>query len=259
MPYTAYVLISTTTGEEENVRKELLKIEGVVRADTTSGAFDNVVILEGESVDELIDVVIDKIRKIPSIMKTKTLVAKKTGFPMGPKEIRKEIDRLEDKIPPSALKNLTKSLEGKSITKKQFDQVAGAIMERREKELGDLTGQVKGLTKEIEDVEKLVREKREKIPMDRIEGLEERLTKIFESAKANVSISRDEENKLRQRLDEIRKKSLGLSEERLEEVERKIGELSAAIRGLSRDISMTFGERDLIEFIRETVKKVVKK
>jgi hypothetical protein len=69
-------LISTTIGQEESVRKELLKIKEVKRADTTSGAFDNVAMLEGESVDELIDVIMDKIRKIPSIVKTESLVAK---------------------------------------------------------------------------------------------------------------------------------------------------------------------------------------
>jgi DNA-binding Lrp family transcriptional regulator len=77
MPYMAYVLISTTVGEEENVRRELLKVEGVKEADTTSGAYDNVAVLEGDSVDELIDVVTDTIRKIPSVVKTETLVAKK--------------------------------------------------------------------------------------------------------------------------------------------------------------------------------------
>jgi DNA-binding Lrp family transcriptional regulator len=77
MPYTAYILINTTIGEEESVRRELLKIEGVKGADTTSGAYDNVIVLEGESVDGLIDVIIDKIRKIPSVVKTETLIAKK--------------------------------------------------------------------------------------------------------------------------------------------------------------------------------------
>jgi hypothetical protein len=259
MPYIAYVLISTTIGEEESVRRDLLKIEGVVRADTTSGAYDNVVMLEGESVDELIDAVIDKIRKIPSVVKTETLVAKKIGVPMGPKEIRGEIGKLEGKIPPSSLEDLRKSLEGKIITKGQFDQIAGAIIERREKEIGSLTDQVTRLTEGVEAIGKLVSKKPEKIPIDRIKGLEEKVTKIFESAKANVSISRDEEKELGQRIEEIRKKSLEISEERLEKVEEKVGDLVAALEGLSKDISMTLGERDLSKFIKETVKKVIKK
>jgi hypothetical protein len=259
MPYTAYVLINTTIGEEESVRRELLKIEGIKRADTTSGAYDNVAMLEGENVNEIIDVVIDKIRKIPSIMKTKTLVARKVGAPMGPKEIQSELDKLEGKIPPSSLDNLKKSLKGKSITKGQFDQIAGAIIEKRERELGSLTDLVRELTEEVEDLEKLVSEKPQKIPIDRVKGLEERLTKIFESAKASVSISREEEKKLRQRLEEIRKKSLEISEERLEKVERKVEELFATTRALTKDISMTLGEKDLSKFIKEIVKKVVKK
>jgi hypothetical protein len=259
MPYIAYVLINTTIGEEESVRRELLKIEGVKEADTTSGAYDNVIVLEGESVDELIDVVIDKIRKIPSVVKTETLVAKKIGVPMGSKEVQGEISKLEGKIPPSSFKNLRESLEGESITKGQFDKIAGAIIEKREKELGSLTDQVGKLTKEVEDVEKLVSEKPEKIPIDRIRGLEERITKIFESAKASISISKEEEDKLKQRLEEIRKKSLEISEERLEKVEAKVGDLAATLKGLSKDITMTLGERDLSRFIRETIKKVVKK
>jgi DNA-binding Lrp family transcriptional regulator len=76
MPYVTYVLINTTLGQEESVRKELLKIKEVTRADTTSGAYDNVAILEGESVDYLIDVIMEKIRKIPSIVKTESLIAR---------------------------------------------------------------------------------------------------------------------------------------------------------------------------------------
>jgi len=77
MPYSAYVLLSSTVGEEENVRRELLKIKGVRSAKTTFGAYNNMAVLEGESVDELIDLVINKIRRISSVEKTQTLIAKK--------------------------------------------------------------------------------------------------------------------------------------------------------------------------------------
>jgi DNA-binding Lrp family transcriptional regulator len=80
--YVAYVLINTTLGQEEIVRRELLKIKEVKRADTTSGDFDNVAVLEEESVDHLINVIMEKIRKIPSIVKTETLVAKKIEAPI---------------------------------------------------------------------------------------------------------------------------------------------------------------------------------
>jgi DNA-binding Lrp family transcriptional regulator len=86
MTYVTYVLINTTVGEEENVRRALLKIKGTQVASTTSGAYDNVAVLEGESVDELIDLVIARIQTIPSVIRTETLVAKEVTTAFKPSE-----------------------------------------------------------------------------------------------------------------------------------------------------------------------------
>ena len=86
MTYVAYVLINTTIGEEENVRRALLKIKGAQAASTTSGAYDNVAVLEGESVNELIELVIARIRMIPSVVRTETLVAKEATTAFKPSE-----------------------------------------------------------------------------------------------------------------------------------------------------------------------------
>jgi DNA-binding Lrp family transcriptional regulator len=74
--YTVYVLINTELGHEEEVRKELLRVDQVKKADTVTGAYDNVAELEGESVDELSRVVFEEVRKIPCIIKTETLISK---------------------------------------------------------------------------------------------------------------------------------------------------------------------------------------
>jgi DNA-binding Lrp family transcriptional regulator len=74
--YTVYVLISTELGHEEEIRKELLRVEQIKKADTVTGAYDNVAELEGENVDELTRVVFEKIRKIPRIIKTETLISR---------------------------------------------------------------------------------------------------------------------------------------------------------------------------------------
>jgi DNA-binding Lrp family transcriptional regulator len=74
--YTVYVLINTELGHEEEVRKELLRVDQIKKADTVTGAYDNVAELEGESVDELTALVFEKIRKIPQIIKTETLISK---------------------------------------------------------------------------------------------------------------------------------------------------------------------------------------
>ena len=76
--YTIYVLIGTELGHEENIRKELLRVDSVKKADTVTGAFDNVAELEGESIDELTRVVYEKIRKIPHVIKTETLISRST-------------------------------------------------------------------------------------------------------------------------------------------------------------------------------------
>jgi DNA-binding Lrp family transcriptional regulator len=74
--YTIYVLISTDLGHEEEIRKELLRVDQIKKADTVTGAYDNVAELEGENVDELTRVVFEKIRKIPHVIKTETLISR---------------------------------------------------------------------------------------------------------------------------------------------------------------------------------------
>jgi DNA-binding Lrp family transcriptional regulator len=73
---TIYVLVNTEKGKEEYVRKELSRLDGAKRADTIMGPYDNVAVVEGESVDELIEMVTEKLRKIPGVKQTKTLVVR---------------------------------------------------------------------------------------------------------------------------------------------------------------------------------------
>jgi len=77
--YTVYVLINTELGHEEDVKKELLHIEQVKKADTVTGAYDNIIELEGESIDELTRLVYEKVHKIPFIVKTESLISRATS------------------------------------------------------------------------------------------------------------------------------------------------------------------------------------
>ena len=77
--YTVYVLINTELGHEEDVKKELLHIEQVRKADTVTGAFDNIVELEGENLDELTRLVFEKLHKIHHVVKTETLISRSSG------------------------------------------------------------------------------------------------------------------------------------------------------------------------------------
>jgi len=69
-----YVFINTECGKEELVRKELNRLDGAIRADTLTGPYDNVVILEGWSIGGLMELVEQKVKKISGVKEAKILV-----------------------------------------------------------------------------------------------------------------------------------------------------------------------------------------
>ena len=70
----AYVLIVTDVGKEHEVVQELMEIEGVTLAQTVYGEFDAICKLECNNL-KILDLSITKVRKIPSIIRTMTLIA----------------------------------------------------------------------------------------------------------------------------------------------------------------------------------------
>ena len=70
----AYVLALASAGNEHDVCEQIKKISDVVDARVCYGAWDIVVTVETESFGKL-DAVVSKIRKLPNIEQTTTLVA----------------------------------------------------------------------------------------------------------------------------------------------------------------------------------------
>ncbi|MCC6045721.1 MAG: Lrp/AsnC ligand binding domain-containing protein [Ignisphaera sp.] len=70
----AIVLINTDVGMEEEVAKMLSQIPEVKEAYVVYGIYDVVAIIEAESFDRLRNVVISKIRKMPHIKASTTLI-----------------------------------------------------------------------------------------------------------------------------------------------------------------------------------------
>lgn len=70
----AYVLALASAGSEHDVCQQIKKIDDVVDAKICYGAWDIVVTIETESFSKL-DAAVTKIRKIPNIEQTTTLVA----------------------------------------------------------------------------------------------------------------------------------------------------------------------------------------
>lgn len=71
---TAYVLINCDLGSEESVISELKSIEGVVEVHGIFGAYDILAKVESKQVETLRETITWKIRKIPKIRSTLTLM-----------------------------------------------------------------------------------------------------------------------------------------------------------------------------------------
>ena len=68
----AYLKVHVEVGEESPVQKALLQVEGVVSADLTSGEQDIICVAEGDTYEELLRLVVNRIRNIDGIRDTVT-------------------------------------------------------------------------------------------------------------------------------------------------------------------------------------------
>jgi DNA-binding Lrp family transcriptional regulator len=71
---SAYVLINCDLGSEDAVIKEISALKGVKEVKGTYGVYDIVVKVEGESMEELKDTITWKIRRMPKVRSTVTLI-----------------------------------------------------------------------------------------------------------------------------------------------------------------------------------------
>ncbi len=70
----AIVLINTDVGMEEDVARQLSQLPEVKEVHVVYGIYDVVTIVEAETFDSLRNVVITKIRRMPHIKSTTTLI-----------------------------------------------------------------------------------------------------------------------------------------------------------------------------------------
>lgn len=70
----AYVLVVTNPGETRNVVAALSSIEGVVEMHEVMGPYDIVIEIEVESLSQVPPILSDKIRAVPGIESTTSLV-----------------------------------------------------------------------------------------------------------------------------------------------------------------------------------------
>jgi DNA-binding Lrp family transcriptional regulator len=74
----AFVLINAEIGSEEEVLKELNKVEGVVEAFVVYGVYDVVAKIKSDTMDRLKDVVTWHVRRLNKVRSTLTMIVVET-------------------------------------------------------------------------------------------------------------------------------------------------------------------------------------
>ena len=75
MAAKAFVLIETVVGRNKEVVTTLKKLEGVTTVDIVTGPYDVIAIVEGETLNDIGDIVTAKIHPIAGISRTVTCLA----------------------------------------------------------------------------------------------------------------------------------------------------------------------------------------
>jgi len=70
----AFVLVNAEIGSEEEVLKELKKVEGVVEAYVVYGVYDVVAKIRADTMDKLKDVVTWHVRRLNKVRSTLTMI-----------------------------------------------------------------------------------------------------------------------------------------------------------------------------------------
>jgi len=74
MPISAYVFIECTAGSARDVAKEVARVQGVKRANATTGPYDVIALVEAPDINILGDFIVTKIQGLPGVLRTQTNV-----------------------------------------------------------------------------------------------------------------------------------------------------------------------------------------
>ena len=75
----AFVLIETDGGKSKEVVDQMGRMKGVGSVDIVTGPYDIIAIVEGESLNEIGDLITGKLHPIPGINRTVTCLATKAA------------------------------------------------------------------------------------------------------------------------------------------------------------------------------------
>ena len=74
MSISAYVFIECTAGAAKEVAREIAKIQGVKKSNSTTGPYDVIALVEAPDINILGDYIITKIQGLAGVLRTQTNV-----------------------------------------------------------------------------------------------------------------------------------------------------------------------------------------
>ena len=78
MSVVAYVLITLNPGSEKNILQKVADFQEVTKVSMTYGEYDAIVEIKADTLEQLNDFLTDKLRVLPDIFQTATLIVAKT-------------------------------------------------------------------------------------------------------------------------------------------------------------------------------------
>jgi DNA-binding Lrp family transcriptional regulator len=75
MTAKAYVLIEAQVGKTKQVVEAIRKLQGVVSVDAVTGPYDAIVIIEGETLNDIGELIVSKVHPVAGISRTVTCLA----------------------------------------------------------------------------------------------------------------------------------------------------------------------------------------
>ena len=78
MAVLAYVLVTLNPGTEKDILKKASRFKEVTRVSMTYGEYDGLLQVSSETLDQLNEFLTDKLRVLPDIFQTATLIVAKT-------------------------------------------------------------------------------------------------------------------------------------------------------------------------------------
>jgi DNA-binding Lrp family transcriptional regulator len=75
MTTKAYVLIETQVGKTKQVVEAIGRLQGVVSVDAVTGPYDAIAIVQGETLNDIGDLVVKKVHSLAGISRTVTCLA----------------------------------------------------------------------------------------------------------------------------------------------------------------------------------------